>query len=71
MSDQQLVTVYTLNDPTEAELIRNLLHDNGIACELDGEHQAGFTGMFSIGVLVKDWDEDKARRVLRDHHVDG
>jgi hypothetical protein len=67
MDPQELETVYTLTDPNEAELIKIMLHDSGIACELDGEHQAGFTGMLQIGVLVRAWDADKARSLIESH----
>ena len=67
---ERLITVYTLKDPNEAELIKNLLRDHDIACSLDGEHQAGFTGVFSIGVLVCEEDEKRAKEVLKLHHVD-
>jgi hypothetical protein len=67
---EKLTTVYTLKDPNEAELVKNLLRDHGIACNLDGEHQAGFTGIFNIGVLVRTEDADRAMRVLKHHHVD-
>ena len=68
--DEKLTTVYTLKDPNEAELIKNLLQGHGIACSLDGEHQAGFTGIWNIGVLVRTEDADRATKVLKQHHVD-
>ena len=37
------IEVYTLHDPYEAEIIRATLRGEGIACELDGERQAGLS----------------------------
>ena len=68
--EEKLEAVYTLNDPTDAELIKNLLTDHDIPCSLDGEHQAGFTGVFTIGVLVLESDVDRAKAVLSRHHMD-
>ena len=71
MSDEErLTTVYTLKDPLEAELIKNLLRDHDIACSLDGEHQAGLAGVFNIGVLVLEEDVERAKDVLKHHHLD-
>lgn len=69
IAQDRLVTVYSLNDPIEADLIRNLLIKHDIACSLDGEHQAGFTGFLPINVLVFANDEDRASKVLKKHHV--
>lgn len=70
MDAEELVEVYSVNDPTKAELVANLLRDHGIACSLDGEHQAGFTGIFKVGILVKAEDADHAARVIETHHAD-
>lgn len=66
-TEDELVTVYTVNDPLEAEVIKNALHEEGIACEINDEHQAGFTGMFEIGVLVRARDADRAHRIIASH----
>ncbi len=71
MNSDEVVTVYTINDPNEAEVVKLLLRDHNIECELDGEHQAGFSGIFEIGVLVRAKDADEAREVIRVHHLDG
>jgi hypothetical protein len=70
MNADDVITVYTLNDPNEAEVVKMLLRDHNIDCELDGEHQAGFSGIFEIGVLVRGEDADEAREVIRVHHLD-
>ena len=64
----KLVTVYTVNDPVIAELIRNTLHEHEIPCELDGEHQAGFTGTLEIGIIVRETDAEKALEFIKIHH---
>jgi hypothetical protein len=61
------VTVYTLNDPYQAEIIRAALRGEGICCELDGEHQAGLSDILEIGVLVRARDADRASRIIRRH----
>ena len=51
---ENIVTVYSISEPFEAELIKNTLQDNGIQCSLDGATQGGFTGVVNIGILVKE-----------------
>lgn len=60
----ELVTVYTLKDPYMAEVIKNALRGEGIPCELDGEGQAGLSGILDIGVLVRAQDADRARAIM-------
>ncbi|MCA9198425.1 MAG: DUF2007 domain-containing protein [Planctomycetales bacterium] len=72
MSEKKMVKIYSLSDANKAELLKNLLLDHGIECHLDGEHQAGFTGMtpFEIGVLVSSDNEQEARDIMHQHHAD-
>jgi hypothetical protein len=63
------VTVYTLNAPYEAEVVKNALRGQGIPCELDGEHQAGLSDILEIGVLVRARDADRARRIIHRHEI--
>ena len=65
----QLVTVYTVNNPITAEIIENALHDEGIRCFLDGEHQAGETGLaaLEIKIQVPIADSDRARAFIASH----
>jgi hypothetical protein len=49
----ELISIYIVNDPNKAEIIKNALQSEGIPCQLGGEHQGGFTGMFEIDVLVR------------------
>lgn len=66
--EMHLTTLMGVYDPVEAELVRNTLKDHGIACSLEGEHQAGFTGTLQIGVLVREGDVDAAKKVIQIHH---
>jgi hypothetical protein len=68
MDSEEPVEVYTVTDPTVAELIRNALHDAGIVCEISGESQAGLSGVLSISILTRAADADRARRIIERHH---
>lgn len=59
------VTIYTLNDPYEAEVVRAAVRGQGIPCELDGVHQAGLSEILEIGVLVRAGNADRARKIIR------
>jgi hypothetical protein len=66
----EVVAAYTTNDLYEAEIIRNELRDEGIACELDGESQGGFTEIVEMKVLVRASDADRARRLIESRTAD-
>jgi hypothetical protein len=66
MESQEPFVVYTVTDPTRAELIRNALHEEGIVCEISGESQAGFSGVFEIEILTRAIDAERARRIIQD-----
>jgi hypothetical protein len=65
MDSDDLVTVATATTATEAELIRNALMAVGIRCEIGGEGQAGFAGVFEIDILTPAAEADEARKYLR------
>ena len=65
MEADEPVTVYTVNNPYEAEVIKTALQGEGIACQLDGEGQAGLSDILAIGVLVRARDADRARKIIR------
>jgi hypothetical protein len=67
MDAEELVTVYTVTNPAEAELIRNLLVAEGIPAEISGENQAALTGVLEIAILTKAIDADRAREVIMAH----
>jgi hypothetical protein len=60
----ETVVVFTTNDVYEAEIIRNELRAEGVACELDGESQGGFTELVETKLLVRAWDLDRAHRLI-------
>jgi len=68
MTDEagEVAVVYTTHDVYPAEILRSKLHDAGIACELVGETQGGFTHPVETKLLVRTWDADHARRVIED-----
>ena len=67
LSPNEPVTIYTLNDPYEAEIIKNALRSEGIRCELHGEGQAGLAEIFPIVVVVRVRDADEARKIVQKH----
>jgi hypothetical protein len=69
MRADEPVTVYTLNDPYEAEVVKTALRSQGVHCELDGAHQAGLSEVLEIGVLVRARDADRARKIIRRHEM--
>ena len=67
MEPNAVVTVYTLTDANRAEIIKGALQAEGIHCELEGETQAGFTGLWEIEVMVRAEDADQARKIIQSH----
>lgn len=67
MDAHDLVPIYTCTNPAEAEILRNALHVEGIACEIDGENQAGLAGIMEIRLLVRALDAERARQYLEQH----
>jgi Putative prokaryotic signal transducing protein len=72
MEQEDLVSIYTVDNPVEAELIRGALQSAGIPCEINGESQAGLVGItaFEIDIMTKFADAERARELLRElqHH---
>jgi hypothetical protein len=69
MDYRDLVTVYTLNDPVQAEIIRGALQAEGIRCFLDGLNAAELAGIgaFGINVQVPAGAADRAQRFIEAH----
>ena len=65
MEADEPVTVYTVNNPYEAEVIKMALQGEGISCHLDGEGQAGLSDVLEIGILVPAKDADRAQKIIR------
>ena len=64
MEADEPVTVYTVNNPFQAEIIKTALQGQGISCQLDGEGQAGLSDILEIGILVPAKDADRARTII-------
>ena len=69
METDEPVTVYTVNNPYEAEVIKMALHGEGISCELDGEGQAGLSDILEIGILVPARDADRAQKLIEQNEA--
>jgi Putative prokaryotic signal transducing protein len=67
MDANEPAVVYTTNNTSDAEILKNVLEGEGIECELDGENQGGFVGVLDVKILVRASDEERARRVLASH----
>ena len=66
----ETVVIYTTHDVYEAEIIRNELRAEGIACEVDSLSQGGFTEIVETKLLVHAWDADRARRLIERRATD-
>jgi hypothetical protein len=66
MDRQDLVSVWTVNTPTEAEIARAALESAGISCEISGETQAGLAGVLAINILTRAEDAEEARKFLQE-----
>ena len=64
---KKIVTIFESSNPGEAEVIKVMLADHGIHCELDGATQGGFVGVMNIGVLVEEKDAEEAKRLIQQH----
>jgi hypothetical protein len=64
MEADEPVTVYTVKNPYEAEVIKMALQGEGISCQLDGEGQAGLSDILEIGILVPARDADRAQNII-------
>src|ERR1700722_15997965 len=69
MESNDLVTVYTVGNPVQAEIIKNALQAEGIRCFLDGINQAAEAGLIGlkIGVEGAPADADRARKLVESH----
>lgn len=67
MSEEALVPIYTTTNLSKAEVIRATLEGEGIRCEIENEHQAGFTGVTEMRLFVLESDKDAAVRFIALH----
>ncbi len=66
MDTRDLVSVYTVSNPVEAEIIKNALAGEGIRAFVEGGNQAGETGLdgIAIHIEVPAGDADRARKFI-------
>ncbi len=67
---QQPAVLTTVNNPSLAEIIRGALATEGIGCRLEGEGQAGLTGVLPIRLWVATADLDRAREIIREQKIE-
>ncbi len=67
MDRHSLVTVYTVTNLIEAEIIQNALRAEGIRCEIGGAGQAGLDGLLEIELLTSAEDADRAAKLIDEH----
>ena len=67
MDANEPVVIHTTKDLAEAEILKTVLEGEGIKCELEGERQGSLTGVLDVRLLVRAWDEERARQVIASH----
>ena len=69
MDTNDLVAVYTVANPVKAEIIKNALAEEGIRCFIEGENQAGESGLIGIAIrlFVPAADADRAAKFIEEH----
>lgn len=69
MDAHEWVTVYTLTNPVNAEIVKNSLLAEGIRCNLEGMNEAAGVGLVvgAIKVQVAAEHADAARRIVLQH----
>ena len=66
--NQKLVTIYEAPDAARAELIRQILANEGIEAQVTGEHQGGLVGLNIMKIEVVILESDvKAAKVIIEH----
>lgn len=70
MSEDKLVPIYTTTNIGKAEVIRAALEGEGIRCEIENEHQAGFSGVTKVRLFVLEKNKDDAVEFI-DAHEEG
>ena len=51
--NDDLVTVYTVGNPVKAEIIKNALIAEGLHAFIEGENQAGESGLIGIEIKIQ------------------
>jgi hypothetical protein len=71
MDIKDLVTVYTVSKPTEAQIVKNYLQSEGIHCFVEGGNQAAAAGLIGLEITlqVAAADADRARKLIAAHEA--
>ncbi len=68
MSDQEPLALVKICGPTEAEMIQEMLQNNGIECTLQGEHSAialpATSDLDEVRIWVRQTDVNEAEELL-------
>ena len=69
MENEDLVTVYTSNNPVQAEIVKNALVAEGFEAFVEGELQAAEPGLVAIPIHIQvpTHEAERARRFIEDH----
>jgi hypothetical protein len=69
MDTRELVTVYTVSNSVEAQIIKNALQSEGIRAFVEGGNQAGEAGLAGIAIAIEvaAKDADRARKYIAAH----
>jgi hypothetical protein len=69
MAANDLVSVYLAPDAFKADIIKNMLEEEGIRAIVDGETQGPFEGsiMVDVKVLVEEGQAEEARKLIQEH----
>lgn len=67
MTSDSMVSVMEIRDYAKAEVIRASLENHGIPCYLENAHQAGFSNILVMRLLVQAADEQAARAFIAEH----
>ncbi len=71
VKEKDLVTVFTLDNPVKAEIIKNALQADGIRCFLDGANQAAEAGLMALQIQVQVSAENvsRATKIIESHEA--
>jgi len=64
---EEFVVLTVVKDANLAEMIRIALANEDIPCIIEGEHQAGMTGVFPIRIVVRAEHLEQAREIASSH----
>lgn len=63
-SPDELVPVFRSRESWQVEIVRDVLVDHGVDCQISGGFQAGLTGVLEVQLLVRAADRAVAEQIL-------